>query len=104
MLSVMNGVALTHFASGQQIRIPAARDRARFKADHRADAQAPLTHWARGHAHEPVDAAELVTRPMRLTGLIEELHERVAVQHHVPVAHLRVEPEHRREVWQPGGS
>src|SRR5687768_811933 len=54
-----------------------------------------------GHAHYPIDTAELIVTT--IAGVIEVLHERVAMKHQLPRAALAVEHVHWRDFGQPRG-
>ena len=60
VLPVMNLLALALFTARQQIRIATAADGPRLGAEHAAEHDAALARVPLRHAHDPIDAAELV--------------------------------------------
>ena len=101
MLAIVNRVAVARLARRQQVRIPAAANRPRLEAEHRAHADAAGAGAAARHPHHPVDAAGLVRAAMLRRRLVDELEERIAVPHQLPAAGARVAAIHRRLVGKP---
>ena len=87
-------------AAGEQVRIPTAADRPGLGAEHAPEHDAPVSHIPLRHAHDPVDAAELVVAA--IAGFMKKLDERVFMRHQLPRAALPVDRVHRRHVRQPG--
>ena len=94
MLSIVNRVAVAHFTGGQQVGIAAAGNRPWLNAEHGAQANAAGAHRPPQHAHEPVDAAGLVTGAVNLSRLVQELPEHVGVAHEHPLADSGVDAGH----------
>ena len=100
MLPVMNLLALALLTAGEKIRIPAAANRPGLGAEHAPEHDTPVSHISLRHAHDPVDAAELVVTA--IAGFMKKLDERVFMRHQLPRAALPVDRVHRRHVRQPG--
>ena len=100
MLPIVNRLSIAPLAAREQVRIPTAADRPRFRAEHSTNHHASAAHCSLSHPHHPVDAAELIAAA--IARLVQELQERVLVQHHLPIASLPVKGVHGRRVGEPG--
>ena len=99
MLPIMNRFALALFTARQQIRIATATDGPRLRAEHASERHAALSCVSLRHAHDPIDAAELVVPA--ISRLAKKLDERVLVRHELPRTTLPMNGIHRRGVRQP---
>src|SRR5262245_43918173 len=93
MLAIVNRLALTHLAAGEEIGIPTPSNRPRLQADHAPEAEVARSDFAIRHPHEPVDASCLIVAS--IAGLVQVLHERASVCHERPDASLPMNRVHR---------
>src|SRR5687768_9459755 len=60
MLAIVYRFTIAQFAACEQIRIPAPANRRRLEAEHSTKTETTGTNPPLRHAHDPIDAAELV--------------------------------------------
>src|SRR5260221_2279166 len=96
VLPVMNFLATALFATREQIGIATAADGPCLRAEHASEHDAALSHAPLGHAHHPVDAADLVVAAS--AGLVTKLNEHILVLHELPGTELPMNRVHRRRV------
>jgi hypothetical protein len=102
MLPIVDPRTVADFAAGQQVGIAAAANRPRFDADHRDGGEGAGTEIVTRFGHQPVDAAPLPCAAR--AAVVEELHERIAVEHQRPASERPVRGVHRRLTRQPRGA
>ena len=99
MLTVVNGRAVADFTGSEQVRVSTSGDRPGLHAEHRPQADASDPEVTPRHAHDPVDAPELVCAT--ISALVQELDEEVAVAHPLPWTLLSMDAVHRSRIGKP---
>jgi hypothetical protein len=102
MLLIANRPAIAAFPGREEIRVSASANRPRLEAEHAPDPESATREVAVRHAHEPVDAAQLIVTT--IAAVKQELRECIAVSHQLPRPGRAMNSVHRRRIREPGGA